>query len=531
MKMGQLVPVVCEQIIPGDRFRVGLTYQMQLAPMLNPVYDGLEVNFEAFFVPNRILDAKWRDFWTGYNEYDQMTPVEVGPLKLAIQINGISSILESFPDTANPPLGLSSLSDFIGLQHGNVTPSGLPIARNDSDFEQFPNVLRTAAVNAYPFLAYNRIWDDWYRNERTQRASLYSWYNQYQSGGGSSLNRYILSSYVFNGEDFIKFNSDSPFVPVQLHYRNYKKDRFTTALPEPIIGGDVRIPTNDELNGGSIDSVVPQTTDGFNLNALALGTIQQLKLALKEYQYRMKDTYNGNRYVESLYSHYGVVVPDSTLQRSIYLGSARDYVNFGEVYQTSAGDGDSTNGALGDYAGRGAANGTHYLFDESFFECGFFFVLMSIAPRSRYFQGAKRFLTRFDRDDYFSPEYQNIGDDFLETSELYNSDVQGWSFGNSTPVTGDVPHESAIFGFNSRWIEHKQRYDELHGDFANPLSPMFNWNFARNFENAPVISPEFSSIRPINKPFVDLSDANDNYFVDVAIKMEALRPILAVESF
>lgn len=546
--MGQLIPVVCQQVVPGDRFRCGLTYQMQLAPMLNPVYDGLEVNFEAFFVPNRILDPKWREFWTGYNEYDQTTAVDISPLMMYVQVNRTQ--LEDVRRSINAPFGIGSLLDFLGVQFAHYNDVGLPVTAFESD----TIIQNTPLINAYPVLAYNRIYDDWYRNERTQRASLYDYYNISDPSVRilSSRFTYNPTSSDMDGVDTWVYESQVPnSIPCQLHYRNYKKDPFTTALPEPIVGGDVRIPTGESFDtmntlllgtttigvevssSGTVNQVVRnQKTsggDGISLNALALGTIQQLKLALKEYSYRMKDTYNGNRYVESLYAHYGVVVPDSTLQRSIYLGSARDYVNFGEVYQTSSGDGEGSNGALGDYAGRGAANGTHYLFDESFYECGFFFVLMSVSPRSRYFQGIKRMFTRVDRADYFSPEYQNIGDDFLETSELTLSNDMWDDITSVDPYPSVV--RSSVFGYNSRWIDMKYRYDELHGEFARPDSPMFNWNFSRSLSDSPRISPEFSQITPINKPFVDLSSRNDNYFVDVAVKLDALRPVLSVESF
>lgn len=510
--MGLEVPVVCEQIFPGDRFRVGLTYQMQLAPMLNPVYDGLEVNFEAFFVPNRIIDKRWKEFWTGYNEYDQLTPTNIAPLTLTtIQLDG-SDVLEDFPSTYQSPIGVGSLMDFLGVQFHNYHPNGLPVSVvNDSATVELN-------INALPFLAYNRIYDDWYRNERTQRARLYAYYNEF-----ASTQRSFVSSYIFDNGEITFDEAVMNAIPLTLFHRNYKKDRFTTALPEPVIGGDVHIPTNPSdqflnFSGDATDSILIDT-DGerYNLNALALGTIEQLKLAFKEYSYRMKDTYNGNRYVESIESHYGIRVPDSTLQRSYYLGSARDYVNFGEVYQTSSGDGQGDNGSLGDYAGRGAAAGTHYLFDETFYEHGFFFVLMCVNPISRYFQGIKRMFTRFDRSDYFEPEFQNIGDDFINVKEIYNN----------------LQLEDKVYGYNSRWIEMKTRYNELHGDFANPnpSNPLYRWNFSRSFGDEPTISSEFSQIQPINKPFVDSDRRNDNYFVDVAISMHALRPVLAVESF
>lgn len=540
-KMGQLIPALCKPVVPGDRFRIGLAYQMQLAPMLNPVYDGLTVNFEAFYVPNRILDPQWREFWTGYNDYDQTTPVEVAPLTWSISVNAPGHAYgdgEIYDDAKGTGIGVSSLLDYLGVQVPSYQ-GGVPVS-NLTDYEG------SITVNAYPILAYNRIFDDWYRNERTQQASLYGYYNNFVKTGRRALSS-IVSGDVEGGTEV--YTS----VPIAIHQRNYAKDRFTTALPEPIVGGDVHIPVgnsftnlintgsdNGLINGAVATSVntvsggntyVPQVygaSSGVSLNALALGTIQQLKFAFKEYEYRMKDTYNGNRYVESFEAHYGVRVPDSTLQRSLYLGSAQDYVNFGEVYQTSSGDGTGDTGALGDYAGRGNANGFHRIFDETFYEPGFVFVIFSVSPKSRYFQGVQRFMVRYERDDYFSPEYQNIGDDFIQNREIYND------FMNTEA------DPEGVFGYQTRWYDLKSNYDELHGDFAHIYlddngdkqpGQMMTWTFSRYFTQQPVISEEFSKIPIINRPFVDESFYNDNYFVDIAFKIDALRPILTVESF
>lgn len=565
--MAQLVPVLCKPVVPGDRFKVSLAYQMQLGAMLNPVYDGVEVNFEAFFSPNRIIDPKWRDFWTGYNEYDQMTPVDVAPLTLRVMnAEGNPIDFESLQRDDNPLLGNSSLLDFIGYQFAFTYDNGFPVLPNvNSNSRQ-----QLFSLNAFPIMHYHRIYDDWYRNERTQKASLYDWYNGTQPRNidvllGSltqldgdhlvDVEHYSTSSGVLENSGLLAF-----------HYRNYAKDRFTTALPEPVIGGDVRIPVGEDgfnyivgsgsvssqslVNNGSprsvadVDGLTFQAVQngsgsgGVSLNALALGTIQQLKLALKEYQYRMKDTYNGNRYVESIQSHFGVRVPDSTLQRSLYLGSARDYVNFGEVYQTSSGDGQGENGALGDYAGRGSAQGQHFMFDETFYEPGYIFVIMSISIKARYFQGVQRHLSRFERDDYFSPEYQNIGDDFLRNDEIFNDTLDS---GGQPTIPGSVDLNTGVFGYNSRWYDLKSYHDELHGDFKQfnfnsqtgslDYGPMATWTFTRAFESTPVISSEFSRVPIINRPFVDTDQRNDNFFVDMVFNIDALRPILAVESF
>lgn len=175
-KMGLEVPVLCHPIYPGDRFRVSLTYQMQLAPMLNPVYDGLEVNFEAFFVPNRIIDLQWKRFWTGYNEFDQMTPSDVAPLtleslKLTSDVTDAEGF-ENYRQGMQRPIGIGSLLDFLGVQFASYS-AGFP------DYVSYSEAGTTfdLYINALPILAYNRIFDDWYRNERTQQARLFKYYN------------------------------------------------------------------------------------------------------------------------------------------------------------------------------------------------------------------------------------------------------------------------------------------------------------------------------------------------------------------
>ena len=252
----------------------------------------------------------------------------------------------------------------------------------------------------------------------------------------------------------------------------------------------------------------------------AQATIQELKTAFRMYSFYMKDTYNGNRYVEFMESHYNVRVPDATIDRAIYLGGTTVPIQFGEVFQTS-GATESGSNALGDYAGRGVGAKADFLFDETFLEHGQLYVIMSIVPNNTYFQGVDKKFIKNDRFDYFMPEFQNIGDVAIDTKELY------YDLGTDT--------EDTVFGYQSRWYELKSFTDELHGDFlpnvSGPTSNMAFWNFARYFEDAPVLSPTFSNIQPQNAPFAVLDEWSDNYYIDIQWNIKALRPIYYYESF
>ena len=65
MNMGKLVPFICDEVVPGDKFRVSSDVMIRFAPMLAPVMHHVNVYCHYFFVPNRLLWNQWEDFITG----------------------------------------------------------------------------------------------------------------------------------------------------------------------------------------------------------------------------------------------------------------------------------------------------------------------------------------------------------------------------------------------------------------------------------------------------------------------------------
>lgn len=55
LQIGTLVPILCEEVIPNETYNIGHVTQVQLPPMATNFYGRLDMRFEAFFVPNRIL--------------------------------------------------------------------------------------------------------------------------------------------------------------------------------------------------------------------------------------------------------------------------------------------------------------------------------------------------------------------------------------------------------------------------------------------------------------------------------------------
>ena len=63
--MGELVPVGCVEVLPGDTFQHSVSSLIRVSPLVAPVMHPVTVRFHSFFVPNRLVWTSWEDFITG----------------------------------------------------------------------------------------------------------------------------------------------------------------------------------------------------------------------------------------------------------------------------------------------------------------------------------------------------------------------------------------------------------------------------------------------------------------------------------
>ncbi len=513
-RMGDLVPVLCKKIVPSDEFRVSINAITRFAPLANPIYDRLRIDYDAFFVQNRIIDPQFKEFLTGGIGLYGETSTE-GMKNIIFDAKFTSG------GTAAPFVGNASLLDYLGI--GISTDDIVP---------PLSGGIITFSFNAEPVLGYLKIYEDWYRNERFQQP-LYT---------NIMKELYVSSSRYIN---FKPSESPEQGVYLSLQKRNFYKDPFTTALSEPLIGGVIPImsgaapvlPTpNSEITDGSInfqlgDEAVQAGNSGLfaDLSSVVSNTVQQLNQMYALYRFFMKDTYNGNRYVEFIESHFDVRVPDSTLERPLFLGRYTQMAAFSEVFQTSGStvqDGSNKN-VLGDYAGKGVSAGSGFLFQEKFLEHGLLYIIMSITPESTYFQGINPALMYGNRfESFYFPEFQNIGDDIIPLSSLYSKslyDTLG-NFNASIEIA-----RRRVFGYQRRNWDYIWYPNELHGAFRRGTQ-MYNWTFARHFNTEPVLGDVFSRIPEINNPFTYNASDAEPYYTDIYFNIQALRPIERYES-
>ena len=132
MNMGDLVPIMCQEIVPGDNFRVNTETLMRLAPMLAPIMHRVNVYTHYFFVPNRLVYDGWQDFITGNNPNEELPYIPV-----------THDTYEFFHSTKQS-LGRGSLADHLGIP---------PVSGELVDPQELGQ-----HINAMPFRAYQLIW-------------------------------------------------------------------------------------------------------------------------------------------------------------------------------------------------------------------------------------------------------------------------------------------------------------------------------------------------------------------------------------
>ena len=86
-RSGLLYPVLCQEMVPGDRFRVQSDFMCRTMPLVSPAFGSLKAYMHYFFVPNRLLWDQWEDFITGGVEgTDRPVPPYVTYADLCIDI-------------------------------------------------------------------------------------------------------------------------------------------------------------------------------------------------------------------------------------------------------------------------------------------------------------------------------------------------------------------------------------------------------------------------------------------------------------
>lgn len=451
--VGTLIPASVEEVMPGDVVSVGSAMSVELPPLATNFKGRVDAKLEAFFVPNRLLWAGWQDYITQDANHKPNIPNFSTPTELPkVRLN---------QNNAAP----GSLADYLGVK--GVGTTTVP-----------------TDVNALPFLAYQKIWDDWYRDTNVQNPFFV---DGIQSANSASTNvwaagaPYLRNSGVMSGVTGNIWASGSQLgnngrLLTELAQRNFAKDYFTTMTTAPQAGAAAELQFTVEATGD------PSTMDGSF-------SIASLRAANSLQKWLERNNIAGTRYYDQILAHYGVLPPDANVQRAVLLGSmtAPVIVNTIKKQTETTSTADPINLGKNPYSQSAGSNyGSGNSFDKGSLidnfevkEHGFVIILFSLVPHAYYGTGCRRYLLRDKSGDFAFPEFANIGDQPVYKAEM----------------TTDIAAENwrDTVGYNQRYSEYKYHDDEVHGLLASGFS-LDNFVLQRGFDDTVTVSSDLLEI-------------------------------------
>lgn len=517
--VGDIIPILCDEVLPGDTVQVDTSKIVRLQTMLAPIYDNIYLDTYYFFCPSRILWNKWTCFM-GENDKSPWAQTSVPNLPLFTAPEGV-------------PVG--SVADYFGL------PVNVPLTVDNG-----------TAVSALPFVAYDLIYNEFFRDENLIDPVLIDFDNPSMS---FSRNKFGARGWPYRAAKF--------------------HDYFTSCLPSPqkntspveipVTGSASGTPATFKVRTGPVSTVSDfaypmmfttpvntatptpqdrQITADFSSGKLAYGDsgnstplgnstypsnlyvdigsnvgeftglgidVNSMRLAIATQVYYESLARNGSRYEEMLKGFFGVDNPDSRLQQPEYLGGNRIHINVHEITNTAQ----SETEFLGDVGAQSVTVDSHSDFTKSFTEYGYLIGVVVARYDHSYCQGIPRFFSRTSRFDFYNPVFKAIGEQPVYNKEIYVS--------KTNPEKNDK-----VFGYQEAWADYRFAPNCATGMLRpNVPNALGHWSLTDNYSELPTLSQGWlqEEISNVDRCLAVTSSLSHQVFADFYFNAKWTRPM------
>lgn len=509
-KVGELLPVYWDISMPGDKYKFNVEYFTRTQPVETSAYTRLREYFDFYSVPLRLLWKSAPSVLTQMQDINQIQALSLtqnltlGTYLPSLPLNLMHSFVQYLNGGSNNPgfsegqlnmfgfsradlsfkllsyLGYGNLVRFLPAPNNRWWSTSLKNTNDAASYSQ--QYIQNNYVNLFPLLAYQKIYQDFFRWSQWEYSNPASCNVDYYSG----LNPGLLSS--LPSKDSSYWKSDTMF---DLRYCNWNKDMLMGVLPNSQFGdvavinvsnGKDSIPNSvllkDPKSNASSEVVTtvsynaPLTPIAFSANSasstniIPSGSVLQVNLSNLQSQFtvlalrqaealqRWKEiSQTGDSdYREQIRKHFGVNLPQALSNMCTYIGGISRNLDISEVVNNNlAAEGDT---AVIAGKGVGAGNGSFtYTTDE---HCVVMCIYHAIPLLDYSITGQDGQLLVTDAESLPIPEFDNIGMEVLPMTQIFNSSLAtAFNLFNA--------------GYCPRYFNWKTKLDVVNGAFTTSL--------------------------------------------------------------
>lgn len=522
-KVGEILPCYWQIAIPGNKYRISSDWFTRTVPVNTAAYTRIKEYYDFYAVPLRLISRALPQAFTQMTDYITSASSSTSNTSALTSVPNVSqSLLNTLLQTANAsdrpntrddaglPLvyGFCKLLDMLGygsmISSTNSGKAGITqkyLGVDNLGDADNPLVYQTSqTVNALPFLAYQKIYYDFFSNSQWEKHKAYAYNVDYWSGSGN-----------------ISLVTDM----VQLRYANYPKDYFMGMLPSSQYGSVAVLPSLDSTLAPSIVRSYLSADNSSGVNSLTVpansssvsvtGTspnqrsvrinadLSALSIRATEYLQRWKEVvqFSSKDYSDQMAAQFGIKAPEYMGNHAHYIGGWSSVININEVVNTNL-DTDSSQASI---AGKGVSSNSGYTLT---YDCGaehqiIMCVYHAVPMLDWNLTGQAPQLTVTAISDFPQPAFDQLGMQSVPALNLHNNPGR------------DV---SGALGYNLRYWQWKSNIDTVHAGFRagaayqSWVAPLDGWQV---LTSSGAWSYQSMKVRPqqLNSIFVPQVDATN----------------------
>lgn len=521
-KSGELLPIKWYFTMPGDKFTLKRQHFTRTQPVNTSAYTRIREYYDWFWVPLHLL---WRNAPEVISQMQsnvqhaqtQTSTVNLGQNLPTVSLSQITEALGNLSGKNNY-FGFDradlayKLIQYLRVGNANSNKSknfGTSVDKTVSSYSQ--RYRFDLNVSIFPFLAYKKFCQDYFRYSQWQDSSPYLWNIDYYGG----VSQQLFSPLPPSSDVYWKNNT-----MFDLEYCNWNKDMLMGVLPDTQFGdvASISVGSVDSLEApvGTIEKGTfypssvgsqavtatgqnagfgvqfrPSTPAGQSIVANFAGidslSFDVLALRRGEALQRWKEISLNvpQNYRAQIKAHFGVDVGENMSGMSTYIGGDSSSLDISEVVNTNLQAGDTQSEAVIAGKGVGSSQGSEK------FEARDWGILMCIyhnVPLLDYVSSApdpQYFVAR--NTDLPIPELDSIGLQSVPVSYFTNGDNE---------LDGGFSNPDFTMGYLPRYYSWKTSYDYVLGAFTTtekewvaPITPVLWKNMLSSLAR---VNPQFT---------------------------------------